>query len=191
MSEIKSLASGGELTEESFSDFVARLKHDCVGDGVKDHCTADAIFTVEAKQYIYGLDKDFSDDLVILWDDASWKNPDSFYDDHIDYDIAKQLDNAAIGMAIGMMDVKFKDLDLSDKFDLINEIDEVVVTGFSEKWVRVNSHFTKDAAEAFIKRKKHDYPHGLRVYVDAQNYCWEFNAIKEALIEGKLVLKHD
>jgi hypothetical protein len=187
MSEIKSLASGGELTEESFADFVARLKNDCVGAGVNDHCTADAIFTVEAKRYIYGLDKDYSDDLVILWDDASWENPDSFYDDHIDYDIAKQLDDAAMGL----MDLKFKDLDLRDKFELIEEIDEVTVTGMSEQWVHVNSHFTKDAAEAFIKRKQHDYRNGLRVYVDAQTHCWEFNAIKKALIEGKLVMKND
>ena len=52
----------------------------------------------------------------------------------------------------------------------------------------MNSHFTREAAEAFIKRKSHDYRDGLRIYVDANIYCWEFNAIKEALMDGRLVL---
>lgn len=185
MSEIKTIASGAELTQETFDDFIARLKYDCVGEGVNDHCTADAIFAVQAKRYIYGLDKDYCDTFVILWDDSEWKSPDQFYDDHVDYDIAKSLDDAAMGL----MDLKFKDLDEKDKFELIEEIDEVTVTGMSEQWEHVNSHYTKDAAEAFIKRKKHDYRDGLRVYVDAQLYCWEWNAIKQALIDGKLILK--
>lgn len=75
----KSIATGAPLSKETFDDFVVRLRHDCVGDGVKRHYTADA----------------------------------------------------------------------------------------------------------FIKRKKHDYDE-LRVYVDSQYWCWEFNAIKNAILSGKL-----
>ena len=58
MSEQKTLASGAPLTAETFADLVQRLRHDCIGDGVKDHGTADAIFTVQAKRRITGLDLD-------------------------------------------------------------------------------------------------------------------------------------
>ena len=51
------------------------------------------------------------------------------------------------------------------------------------------AHFTQEAADAFIARKKHDFPDGLRVYVDAQTYCWEFNAIKEAILSGRIVFQ--
>ncbi len=43
-----------------------------------------------------------------------------------------------------------------------------------------------DAAEAFIKRKKHDYRKGLRVYVDASTYSWELNTIKAAILSGRI-----
>jgi len=52
-------------------------------------------------------------------------------------------------------------------------------------WSYVNSHFTYAAAEAFIKRKSHDYKE-LRIFTDAQNYCWEFNTIKEGLLNGDI-----
>lgn len=182
MSDIKTIASGAELTQETFDDFIARLRHDCIGEGAKEHITADAIFTVQAKKYIYGIDPDYCNRLVILRDSSRWENPDDFYDDHADWDIAKQLELAGL---------KFKDLDEKDKFELIEEIEGVVVTGVSEHWEHVNSHYTKDAAEAFIKRKKHDYRDGLRVYVDAQVHCWEWNAIKKALIDGKLILDNE
>lgn len=37
----KSIATGADLNPETWSDFVARLHHDCVGKGVDDHCTAE------------------------------------------------------------------------------------------------------------------------------------------------------
>lgn len=55
-------------------------------------------------------------------------------------------------------------------------------------WQYVCSHFTKEAAEAFIARKKHDYDQ-LRIFVDCQMYCWEYNAIVEGLLDGKIVFK--
>jgi hypothetical protein len=57
---------------------------------------------------------------------------------------------------------------------------------YADRWEFVSAHFTKEAAEAFINRKKHDYDK-LRVYVDCQLYCWEFNAIINGLLDGKIV----
>ena len=56
-----SLAHGAPLSTESWADFVARLRHDCVGEGVHDHYTADAIFKVEARVLIYGIDRTYTD----------------------------------------------------------------------------------------------------------------------------------
>ena len=46
---MSSLAVGAPLTQATFADFVERLRHDCVGDGVRDHWTADAFFVVQHK----------------------------------------------------------------------------------------------------------------------------------------------
>ena len=55
-----------------------------------------------------------------------------------------------------------------------------------ERWEFVCQHFTRDAADAFIKRKGHDYREGLRVYVDATSYSWELNTIKAAILDGRI-----
>lgn len=59
---------------------------------------------------------------------------------------------------------------------------------FIDRWDYVCAHFTQEAAEAFIARKKHDYEE-LRVFVDCQLYCHEFNAIINGLLDGKIVFK--
>ncbi len=57
MSDSNNLANGHPLTQSTFNDFVERLKHDCAGAGVRDHCTADAIFLVEKHARVYGIDR--------------------------------------------------------------------------------------------------------------------------------------
>jgi hypothetical protein len=59
---------------------------------------------------------------------------------------------------------------------------------YDDRWDYVCAHFTKEAAEAFIARKKHDHDE-LRIYVDCQLYCWEYNAIIEGLLTGKIVFQ--
>jgi hypothetical protein len=68
---------------------------------------------------------------------------------------------------------------------VLGELPQHTVTGWEEEWEYVNCHFTYAAAEAFIKRKKHDYRE-LRIYVDSQYWCWEFEAIKAAILNGTL-----
>ena len=79
-------------------------------------------------------------------------------------------------------------LEECNQFDILDNLEYHRVVGRSESWEYVCAHFTKDAADAFIKRKSHDYRDGLRVYVDSQYYSWEFNAIKNAIMDGRLVL---
>lgn len=179
----KSIATGAPLTVETFDDFVVRLRHDCEGDGVKLHYTADAFFIVQEKVRSYGYTEDYSDDIMIYRDDYTWNSIKEFWDD-LDEDEQKTLDEVALN---GFLEgEKFMELDeLNQWYLLENEQTEFTAVRYQEDWEYVNAHFTRDAAEAFINRKKHDYDK-LRIYVDSQYWCWEFNAIKNAILSGKL-----
>jgi hypothetical protein len=176
-----SIATGAELTAETFSDFVQRLRHHVRGEGVNWHHTADALFTVQARRIIFGIDSDYTDKLAVCVEDSSWFSPKEYWDD-ADEEMQETLDRLA-----GEVDGKlFLELDGSDQWEILEDLDDHTVTGWDEQWEYVNSHFTKEAAEAFIRRKKHDYRHGMRVYVEAQVYCWEFNAIISGLLDGRI-----
>lgn len=183
MEQQKSLAIGHELTPETWADFVERLRNDCVGEGARDHCTADAIFIVEAKRRITAIDMDYTDNLLVFCDEREWLSPQEYWDD-CDGEGRARLN----AMAQAMSECNFLELNNPDKWSILGLLDDHTVTGYEEQWEYVCAHFTNDAAEAFIQRKKHDYQLGMRVYVNAQVYCWEFNAIKEAIMSGRLTL---
>lgn len=176
-----SLAKGDRISPEAWTDFVSRLRHDCVGEGVDDHCTADAIFMVEAREIVYGLDAEYSEKRVIACDETEYFSLEDYWDD-LDEDQRENLDAKAQEES----ECDFRALLEDDQWEMIGELENHRVIYWDDRWVYVNSHFTKDAAEAFIKRKKHDYGKGLRVYVDAQSYCWEYNTIKAAILSGEL-----
>ena len=178
-----SIAEGAKLTPETFADFVERLKYHCRGEGVIKHCTADAIFIVQKKRLINGIDPDYTDKLVICRDDWRWFSIQEYWDD-LDYEDRVELNKKSQEWC----DKQFMKADSSDQWYLVGEQDDHTVTGYEWEWEYVSSHFTREAAQAFIQRKKHDYTDGMRVYVDANIYCWEFNTIKEALMDGRLIL---
>lgn len=178
------LATGEKLTPETFEDFISRLKYHCEGVGVSDHCTADAIFIVQRKRLISGIDTDYTDQMVIFCDDCKWFSIQEYWDD-LEDELRIELNKKSQDWC----DKQFMKADASDQWYLIGELDDHTVTGYTWEWEYVNSHFTREGAEGFIKRKKHDYRDGLRIFVDANIYCWEFNAIKQALINGELVLR--
>lgn len=183
---METLATGAPLTAETFADFAQRLKYHCQGEGVRGHGTADAIFTVEKRVIDYGYDEAYSDNIVIVQEGSCWEDPLKYYQG-LDCEVKRDLNKLA-----QYYDGKqFAKLTKEDQFAVVADanLDCVYVTRWQERWETVNSHFTHEAAEAFIKRKGHDYPDGLRVCVDAQLYCWEWNAIKQAIMDGTLVFK--
>lgn len=184
--ETPSLAKGAALTPETWEDFTRRLVHHCRGEGVNEHYTADAVFLVQAKKIRSGLDRAFTDKVVAIDHscESSHESPQKFWE-AAGKDIKAKLTEEAQNQG----EDSFLELPVYAQWDLLDELDSVTVTGWEEDWETLNFHFTKEAADAFIRRKKHDYPEGMRVYVDAQLYCWEFNTIKEAIMTGKLVFK--
>ena len=150
-----------ELTKEYFDDFVRRLHHGRRGDGVNDHCTRDAIFIVQKRNRILGMDGSYNcDDYVWVNHDLDCKEADER--------TARRLDA------------------LDDGFDRNLRGWEKVY--YMDIWEYVCAHFTKESAEAFVKRKGHDYDE-LRVYVECQFYCPEYNAIVDGILDGQIVFK--
>lgn len=195
--EFTTLANGGELSEQSFNDFIARLTHDCRGEGVKDHITSNAIFTVQYNKLITGLDTDYTDNLGCYFDSSFSGSIDDFL---ADIGADHEADD---NFAVWLKDVYEQDFEWllsesrGEQAQILRDFDQsengwfsLTICGYEYEWTHINSHFTKDAAERFIERKKHDYGE-MRVYVNSQYYAWEFNAIMGALMDGKLILNPD
>lgn len=182
MTQATTLAQGADLTPETWADFVARLRHDCVGEGVSEHHTADAVFLVQKRVKVYCMEGHDGEAFEIYFSgDAETYSAAQLYD-HLDGDDQQRLDAECPG--IGFLSASM--------YDQINALSEVCpdddVHEYTWGWETVNQHFTKAAAEAFIKRKAHDYRDGLRVWVDASTYSWELNTIKAAILSGRLGL---
>ncbi|WP_267268550.1 hypothetical protein [Pseudomonas protegens] len=175
-----SLATGHPMNANTWEDFATRLRHHCNGQGVKWHHTAAAIFTVQAKRIDYGYEVDYAEGRVVCLEDRSWFSPKEYWED-LDDDERAEIDQALMADR----ECSFMDLDEEDQWEYLAELDDHTVTGWNKRWEIVNSHFTKEAAEAFIHRKQHDYPE-LRIYVESQYYAWEFEAIKAAILDGTL-----
>ncbi len=173
-----SLTAGAPLNAETWADFVARLIHDCEGEGVADHCTADATFLVE-KRVWHAVPEDLSDTMRVHTDGYD-ESLEAFMAD-LD---AEQL--AALDLAV---EGSFAEADSYEMAQAMAKLyPDSTLYRAVERWEFVCQHFTKDAADAFVKRKKHDYREGLRVSVDATSYSWELNAIKAAILSGRIGL---
>ena len=164
-----------ELTKETFDDFVSRLKFHNKGDGVNDHCTANPIFIVQKKELVTGIDPDF------CCDDYFWTDDDGEAE-WTDSDLQFEINEAK------KAGVCFTPYDIEEDHEIKDEDGEVLYRRiyYVVRWDYVSAHLTREAAEAFIKRKGHDYRQ-LRVWVDSQHHCWEFNAIIKGLLNGQIV----
>lgn len=179
MNQTKTLARGADLTPETWADFVARLRHDCVGEGVREHSTADAVFLVE-KRVEHVVPEGYGGRPVIFDGCECSESPEDFFAGCCEENKSKLN---------GECDGDWLTADDYDKTQALEKhLPDYALIYVEDRWEFVNQHFTKDAAEAFIRRKKHDYPDGLRVYVDCTYYSWELNTIKAAILSGRLGL---
>ncbi|MDA8428118.1 MAG: hypothetical protein M0T70_02575 [Geobacteraceae bacterium] len=164
-----------ELTKENFDDFISRLKYHNQGEGVDDHCTAEPLFIVQSRKRHVGIDLQY--DPPTLWVDCP--------EHETEYETYEELRQAAAEYeaenecTLDEWDFRFDDEILHGKETVFQKV------GYFDTWEFVTAHFTKEAAEAFIARKKHDHRE-LRIYVEAQVYCWEWNAIVKGFLTGKI-----
>ena len=178
MSETATLAKGAALSPDTWADFVSRLHNDCVGEGVNEHYTADAVFLVQ-KRVWQTVPEDISDILRVHTDG---------YDEPLD-EFIEDLEPGELAALDKEVDGSFADADAYEQKEALSKLhpDSTLYHAY-EDWETVNQHFTKAAAEAFIARKKHDYRNGLRIYVDASTYSWELNTLKAAILDGRIGL---
>lgn len=176
------------ITKDFFDEFLSRLRHWNRGEGVKDHITADPIFVVEKKVRDYGFEEDYADKFTYIQADEEFEDLGEFYN-CCDDDEQERIDRFSQDLTrccflgIGV---------ISEQEEVLKCVyDDFYKVRYKERWERINFHFTKEGAETFIMRKKHDYPLGLRVFVDTQVYCWEYQEIIEGLLEGKIVFRED
>jgi len=177
-----SIANGAKLTPETFADFIQRLKYHNRGEGVQRHCTADPIFMVQKHAIIYGLDDDFCDGKFIAFEDGEWFSPEEYWGD-LDDEGKEEVNR----LCMESYDAEFTELDDDAKWEALSDLVGHTVSGYKKEWRYVNAHLTREAAEAFIRRKQHDYP-PLRVFVESMCFGWEYQEIIQALCDGRLVL---
>lgn len=179
-----SLVNGAEISAENFNDFVERLRFHCRGKGVEKHCTSNALFIVERRRFITGLDTDYCDNKCIHdhEDCETYYSLESFIET-LDADALEHYE-------LNDYEVPFLEMPENEQWDCLEQVSQLSVTGYSEEWEYVNCHFTKEAAERFIERKRHDYG-VLRIFVDSQYWAWEFKTIVDAMLDGKLVYKEE
>ncbi|MBI6883050.1 hypothetical protein [Pseudomonas putida] len=178
------LITGAPLNVDTFSDFVGRLKQDCIGEGLAEHCTSDVVFIVKEKEILYGVDTDYTDNLVIFYEDTKYHSISQLLSDHGDGHLAKLNE-----MALGEFQLPFSEIGERDQFLLAGSLPGFTTHGYSSNWKFLNLHLTQSSADWYIKKHGHKHDGELQVFHESQYRCHEFNTIKEALMNGNLVWK--
>ena len=173
-----------ELTQDTFNEFKERLHFHNKGVGVKKHCTSNPIFIVQKLDRVYSLDSSYADKWIIrnANGECHWDSVKELLDDLYDEELKQLFKNTGCSSK-----ADYLAMDEYEQRDWLEDLDFERVY-YIEQWLHVNSHFTREGAEAFIQRKKHDYPGGLRIYVESQYYCWEYNMIIQGLLSGEIRL---
>lgn len=170
------------MDAETFADFITRLRHDRVGDGVNTHYTAKAVFEVQAKHLVVWLDGNDAEGAAVVFDGDVWTSPVDYWN-QAEEGARDELTKIAKTEFYG--EAGFLFLDECDQWIALSKMNDHTVTHYKYEWTHVSSHMTADAAKAFVERKKHDYLE-LRVYVNGGYYSWEMNTLIDALLDGHL-----
>ncbi|MDE9466423.1 hypothetical protein [Xenorhabdus bovienii] len=177
MTDFTSLADGGELSRETWDDFVKRLEYQHKGAGVDWHGTAHPSFTVRERVRVIGND---DDEVGIYFDGEGHHYIDSLLET-LDADQKREI--------VEYSDEYFSDWDdCSDKEkaeSIIYILEDSYIFYWKYDYKTVNTHLTREAAERFIARKQHD--HGkLSVYAESFYWCWEIRTLIDGILTGKI-----
>ena len=174
------------MGKTEFEEFKKRLYfHNRDREGVDRHITANPIFNVQTKERIYHIE--FSEAEGIIYVDSD--EPEYSYDSIEElYDSLSENDSETyhkLKKYCDDEDIDFDELYTDEQIDIVENELNIHRCGYIEQWRYVNSHLTREGAEEFIKRKKHDYGE-MRIWVGSQNLCWEFNDIIKGILDGEI-----
>lgn len=153
------------MNKSEYKEFLDRLKFH--HSGQDSHCTTNPIFKVQYLECAYGFKEEYAEGY-------HWFDPDM---DH-PCDEQEVIDYCAENS-----------IEFDQWTDEVVDDENCIVFikhFYNERVVDINCHFTREDAENFIKRKKHDYGE-MRVYVDSQYLAREWNDVVKAMINGDLV----
>ncbi|WP_151827468.1 ead/Ea22-like family protein [Acinetobacter oleivorans] len=175
------------FTPETWAEFTQQLKK----SWEKDNAGTDSpIFVVQANNIVWGLDPTHDSveitNIVDVNQDSKFKSVEEFFES------LKATDKHDLnGLAIDEEDELFLDVKASTQFNILTDWNwnghNVHICHGKYFWEDINCHLTRSAAEAFIKRKSHDYGE-LRVYVKSLYWCEEFKNLLNAIISGEVGL---
>ncbi|MBU3166914.1 ead/Ea22-like family protein [Acinetobacter baumannii] len=173
------------FTPETWAEFTQQLKNSWENDNAG---TDSPIFVVQSKNIVWGLDPTHDSveitNIVDVDQESKYKSVEEFYDS---LKAAEKHD--LNGLAIDEEDELFLDVKVSTQINILSEWNErnVYICHGKYFWEDINCHLTRSAAEAFIKRKSHDYGE-LRVFVKSLYWCDEFKNLLKAIINGEVGL---
>ena len=173
------------FTPETWAEFTQQLKN----SWEKDNAGTDSpIFVVREKKIVWGLDPASDSveitNIVDADDESTYKSIDDFFES------LKATDKHALnGLAIEEEDELFLDVKASTQINILSDWNErnIHICHGKYFWEDVNCHLTRSAADAFIKRKSHDFGE-LRVFVKSLYWCEEFKNLLNAIISGEVGL---
>ncbi|WP_338860235.1 hypothetical protein [Xenorhabdus griffiniae] len=178
MTDFTSLADGGELSRETWNDFVNRLKYQHKGAGVDQHFTTNPSFTVRERVKVVGLDDDEIGIYCDCWEYYSIEAALDSFEDTQKERIFKHAQEEYLS--------DWSELDDHDKAEcIIFVLEDAYVFHWKYDYRTVNTHLTREAAEKFIQRKQHNYEQ-LSVYVESFYWCWEMRTLIDGILTGKI-----
>lgn len=127
-----SLATGHDLNAATWTDFVQRLRYDCKGERVRDHCTAAAIFIVEQRRIVCGLDMDYTEQRLVYFNSGESEcfSPKEYWDQ------CDRHEKAGLNKAMQLWsECQFMKASEDDQWHVLGELEDHTVTGWQEEWV--------------------------------------------------------
>jgi hypothetical protein len=156
------------MTKEEYANLVHELNTQ------DNRMTANPIFVVQEEEMILGFHRDYTDD-------AAWVDMDSgefFIHTERDEVVAELISDG----------FPYEGKTPGEITDEMIEQSGYVSMGYNKRWKHISAHLTEKAANRYIEANGHRHSGDLRVYVDSQYRCHEFNAVVEALRSGQLIL---
>lgn len=176
------------MKKEEFETLIERLKYwNESEEGINSHGTDGPIFDVQEKVRIYGLDSGYSDYFEFGKGETYFDSISDFLES-IDDEEELEIINQCWGKYFDQKPVRLKDFPEDTLIKFLGDCCDYQKVYYKEDWKHVNTHLTREAAQTFIDRKKHDYTE-LRIWVSSLYWCWEFKDLIEGLVNGDIILK--
>lgn len=173
------------MKQEDFNKLVSNLK------AQSNRSTSDPLFCVEQKRRTWGVDPEYHDN-GYEWADTV--DGDGSFDS--DEDLRQHLmenlceDGSLSEEALDeILSEQGGDLRWNNEIEIKTDAGEFKYRKcyYKDDYVFVTSHFTEAAALRYIEENSHNL-NEPRTFVTSQYRCYEWNALREALISGDLAL---